>query len=61
MKREATPKGFGTMVTFLTWIVVILAFFWQPLWVFFAILAVVAIQIITEMVQFIRKEMRREE
>ena len=49
------------MVTFLTWIVVILAFFWQPLWVFFAILAVVAIQIITEMVQFIRKEMRREE
>ena len=49
------------MVTFLTWIVVIVAFFWQPLLVFFAILAVVAIQIINEMVQFIRKEMRREE
>ena len=61
MKREATPKGFGTMVTFLTWSVVILGFLWQPMLVFFAILAVVAGQIITEIVQFIRKEMKREQ
>ena len=61
MKRAATPAGVGTMVTFLTWIVVLVAFFWQPLWVFFGILVVVAGQIITEMVQFIRKEMKREQ